>query len=61
MVFFDLRQNERFLPDAGLHPEAPRQAAGPLPRQCDPLTLRLYERLADAERLCAPRVFTIII
>ena len=61
LVFQDLRQNERFFPDADLHDDAVRQAFGFLPRQCEPLILRLYERLADAERLCAPLVFTIII
>ena len=60
-MFLDLRQNERFFPEARLHPEVRRHVARPFPRQGDFLTLPLYERLADAERLCAPLVFGIII
>lgn len=48
LVFLVLRQNDRFFPEAYLHPETPRQAAGPFLRHFDDLTRFLYERLADS-------------
>jgi hypothetical protein len=60
-----LRQNERFLPTAYLHPESERQTAGPLPLHWDFLAWRAYERrierLREADFLEAALVLAIII
>jgi hypothetical protein len=61
LVLRDLRQKLRFFPLVYLHPLLDLQTAGPLPRHGDDLTLRLYERLFDDERLWAPLVLLIII
>tara|TARA_B100001769_G_C21953677_1_gene513359 strand:- start:22 stop:261 length:240 start_codon:yes stop_codon:yes gene_type:complete len=43
-----LRQYERLRPDAYLHPAVPRQAAGPLPLQCELFEWRLYDLRREA-------------
>ncbi len=50
-VEFDLRQNDLFLPRDILQPSLARHLPGLRARHFDDLTLRLYERFADADFL----------